>query len=148
MEYRVVVFGNTTRWYKFGTNLLHREDGPACEYANGTKEWWYEGKRHREDGHAYEGADGDKIWYKEDKYHREDGPAIEHATGSKEWYKDGKRHREDGPAIEYADGDKYWYLEDKKYSESDFLKLKNVDSCEGKVVEIDGKKYKLTKFRS
>jgi hypothetical protein len=101
MEYRVVVTKDFTKWYKHGTDLLHREDGPACEYAN----------------------------------------------GDKEWYKGGKLHREDGPAIEYADGNKSWYLEGKKYSESDFLSLTKVESCEGKVVEIDGKKYKLTSLK-
>lgn len=33
----------TIRWYlvtKRGS-LLHREDGPAVEYLDGTKEWWY-----------------------------------------------------------------------------------------------------------
>ena len=23
--------------------MLHREDGPAIEYANGTREWWLDG---------------------------------------------------------------------------------------------------------
>ena len=45
--------------------VLHRKDGPAIEYANGTKEWWKEGVRHREDGPAIEYADGIKEWYKE-----------------------------------------------------------------------------------
>ena len=31
--------------------------------ANGTKEWYLNGKRHREDGPAYEGANGSKWWY-------------------------------------------------------------------------------------
>jgi hypothetical protein len=26
-------------------NQLHREDGPAIEYANGDVEWWIRGKR-------------------------------------------------------------------------------------------------------
>ena len=41
---------------------LHREDGPAIEYANGTKEWWLNGEYHREDGPAIEYADGAKYW--------------------------------------------------------------------------------------
>jgi hypothetical protein len=63
--------------------------------------------------------------------------------GSQFWYKDGKHHREDGPAIIYSDGRQYWYLNGKEYSEE---KWKNVTSkpCNGKVVEIDGVKYKLT----
>ena len=32
--------------------LLHREDGPAVVYDNGTQEWWVKGSRHRLDGPA------------------------------------------------------------------------------------------------
>ena len=46
---------------------LHREDGPAIEYANGTKYWHLNGKCHREDGPAIEYANGDKYWYLNDK---------------------------------------------------------------------------------
>ena len=50
----------------------------------GTICWYNEkGKLHREDGPAIEWADGDKIWYLNDKRHREDGPAIEWANGYK-----------------------------------------------------------------
>ena len=42
---------------------LHREDGPAREYANGDKYWYLNGKLHREDGPAREYADGTKVWY-------------------------------------------------------------------------------------
>ena len=112
---------------------------------NGDKEWYKDGELHREDGPACEYADGDKYWYLNDKCHREDGPAIECASGSKEWYINGLRHREDGPAVEYVSGDKYWYLNDKGYSESDYWKEieKKKDNCNGKIVEIDGKKYQL-----
>ena len=64
----------------------HREDGPAREYANGTKYWLLHGKLHREDGPAYESANGDKFWCLNDKLHREDGPAMEWANGSKSWF--------------------------------------------------------------
>jgi len=64
-----------------------------------------------------------------------------HPNGTKEWYINGKRHREDGPAIEYGNGNKSWYLNGKKLTEDKFNKRKN--SCNGKIVEIDGKKYKL-----
>jgi len=47
--------------------ILHREDGPAAEYANGYKVWSVNGKRHREDGPAVEDADGSKSWYINDK---------------------------------------------------------------------------------
>jgi len=103
------------RWYRDGK--LHREDGPAIEWASGTKEWCRDDKLHREDGPAVVHADGDKRWYRDGKLHREDGPAVEWANGTKRWYRDGKRHREDGPAIEYASGTKEWYRDGKLHRE-------------------------------
>ena len=46
-------------WYN-DRGQFHRVDGPAIEYANGTKSWYLNGKLHREDGPAIEWADGDK----------------------------------------------------------------------------------------
>jgi len=85
------------------------------------------------------------AWYNLDGLlHREDGPATVYADGRKEWWINGKRHREDGPAVEYADGAKTWFLNGKILSEYEFNKRLQSDPCEGKVVEIDGRKYKLT----
>jgi hypothetical protein len=42
--------------------ILHREDGPAFEGSNGSKEWRINGKLHREDGPAIEWSDGTKSW--------------------------------------------------------------------------------------
>ncbi|NVM34029.1 MAG: hypothetical protein HWN81_00435 [Candidatus Lokiarchaeota archaeon] len=100
--------------------ILHRLDGPAIEYANGSKEWWIEDKRHRLDGPAIEYSSGSKRWYVKGKRHRLDGPAIEYVEGSKSWYVEGKCHRLDGPAIEYANGDKEWYVEGKRLTEEQF----------------------------
>ena len=41
----------------------HREDGPAIERTDGTKEWYLNGKRHREDGPAVKRWDGDKEYW-------------------------------------------------------------------------------------
>jgi len=57
-------------------------------------------RRHREDGPAIEYADGTKCWCLNDKYHREDGPAVEYDDGYKEWYVDGEQ-------IEVADNDTF-----------------------------------------
>ncbi len=120
--YKVTVDNDKTiRWYN-DKEKFHRLDGPAVEWANGSKEWYVDGKRHRLDG-----------------------PAFESAYGYKAWYVDGKLHRLDGPAIEDADGYKAWYVDGKKMTETEFNEyIKPKPSCEGKVVEIDGKKYKLT----
>jgi hypothetical protein len=41
----------------------HRTDGPAVEWANGSKQWWVNDQRHRTDGPAIEYTDGMKRWY-------------------------------------------------------------------------------------
>jgi len=79
---------------------LHREDGPAIEYANGNKEWWLDGKRHRKGGPAVELAGGGRSWWLNDKLHRENGPAVEHANGIKEWYLNGKEYSEQDYKLE------------------------------------------------
>ena len=88
-------------------------------YADGSKEWYLNGKRHREDGPAIERADGSKSWWLDGKCHREDGPAVEYANGDKGWWRDGSLHREDGPAIEWATGGKEWYLNGKYMTEAE-----------------------------
>jgi hypothetical protein len=103
----------TKRWYLNGK--LHRQDGPAAEWAHGSKAWYLNGKLHRQDGPAEERADGSKVWYLDGKLHRQDGPAEEWANGTKRWYLDGKLHRQDGPAVEHADGTKFWYLRGKRH---------------------------------
>jgi len=111
---------------------------------DGTKEWYLNGERHREDGPAVECADGSKYWCLNGKRHRTDGPAIECADGSKYWCLNGKRHRTDGPAIEYANGSKSWWLNDKHLTESQWREaVSPKPSCAGKIVEVDGVKYRL-----
>ena len=87
---------------------------------------------------------GTKYWYLDDKLHREDGPAIEYTSGTKMWYLNDKRHRTDGPAVECANGSKYWYLNDKHLTESQWREaVSPKPSCAGKIVEVDGVKYRL-----
>jgi len=66
--------------------------------------------------------------------------------GNRCWYNERyELHRTDGPAIEYADGRKDWFLNYVKLTESEFLKRTKKAPCEGKMIEIDGIKYKLVK---
>ena len=46
IEYTVQVHRNGTKFWLLN-NRLHREDGPAIEWANGGKEYFLNGKRHR-----------------------------------------------------------------------------------------------------
>lgn len=95
-----------TSWYLNG--LLHREDGPAIEYGNGSTEWYINGQLHRINGPAKQSINGDFSWYLFGKKHREDGPAVNH-FGNLEWFLYGTRHREDGPAILTTNGEYEWY---------------------------------------
>ena len=58
---------------------------------NGTKFWYQDGKLHREDGPAIEFANGTRFWFLDGKLHREDGPACEFVDGLKFWFLDGKQ---------------------------------------------------------
>jgi hypothetical protein len=91
------------------------KDQPTCVVDKfGNKIWKFvddqlHDQLHREDGPAVEFANGDKWWYLHNGLHREDGPAIEFTNGTKYWYLYNRLHREDGPAVEYAGGRKLWY---------------------------------------
>lgn len=102
-----------------GDKILHKANGPAIEWDNGTREW-----------------------YKDGKLHREDGPAIEWNYGTREWHIDGKLHRLDGPAYHSVTGEKIYCVLGieiepeiffKIYSTIDPLELVVflLDSCEG-----------------
>lgn len=58
-------------WYKKGTNILHKEYGPAIEYADGTECWYFDGRIHREDGPAvynnYDFSEYKEYWYQGQK---------------------------------------------------------------------------------
>ena len=97
-------------------------------YKDGTKEW---------------------RWYLNDELHREDGPAMEYANGNKSWYLKGKLHREDGPTVAYVDSGKDWYLNGNYSTEADRKAemVKRNNTCDGKIVTIEGKEYKLTEVK-
>jgi hypothetical protein len=63
--------------------------------AYGTKSWYLNGELHRDDGPAVEFANGTKCWYLNGKLHREDGPAVEYANGDKRWYLNGEEVTEE-----------------------------------------------------
>ena len=115
------------RYYIKGTNILHRDDGPAFEDVNGDKYWYQYGKFHRIDGPAVEFLCDYKEWYQYGRLHRLDGPAIEHTNGHKEWHVEGKLHRLDGPAVEWTDGNKQFWINGKH--------IENVNSIEEALIK-------------
>jgi hypothetical protein len=85
---RVEVDDKGAKFYFLGSHL-HREDGPAIEWKDGTKAWFQNNLRHRLDGPACEYSHS-KHWFQYGKCHRIDGPAIECTDGTKEWWFQGK----------------------------------------------------------
>jgi len=86
-----------------------------------------------------------KNYNKKETTYRKDG-----SVSSESYRIDGKRHRVDGPAYidYYEDGSvRYegYYIDDKYYTKEEW-KTKTT-TCSGKVVEIDGIKYKLTEVQ-
>ena len=67
-------FGN--KEWRNVDGVVHREDGPAIEWKDGTKSWYLNGQRHREDGPAVEWKDGTKSWYLNDKEYTEEEFAL------------------------------------------------------------------------
>ena len=71
LKYRIVVNPATgTRSYYNHANQLHRDEGPAIEYSDGTK-----------------------CWYRNGLLHREDGPAVIYHNGTRKWLLNGMPHR-------------------------------------------------------
>lgn len=108
---------------------------------DGTESWWLDGKRHRENGPAITHANGTQEWWLNDERHREGGPAFTGSHGEQYWFRQGELHREDGPAVIHSNGDQSWYLNNRLHCKEDFDF--KISSCNGKIVEIDGKKYQL-----
>jgi hypothetical protein len=93
---------------------------PICETMYSTKEWRIDGILHREDGPAVEYPNGTTIWHYNGRRHRDDGPAVEYSYGTSIWYNHGSRHRIGGPAVELFDGTVEWWLDDKIYTEEEY----------------------------
>lgn len=106
------------RWFWFieGTNILHREFGPAVKDQDKNGNITY------------------SCYYWNGKIHRpeKDGPAIERLTENgiikKEYWVNGKLHRTDGPAIEDSENlAKYYLVKGLQLGEDEFnsfLKVK------------------------
>ena len=77
--------------YRNSAGLLHRTNGPAIEWADGSKLYYQNDQRHRTNGPAIEYANGTKAYWQHGQLHRTNGPAIEYANGTKEYWQNGKQ---------------------------------------------------------
>lgn len=62
---------------------------------DGTVRYYLKGSLHRLDGPALEYPDGSKFWCKQGAEHRLDGPAVEYADGTIEWWVKGCLYSEE-----------------------------------------------------
>ena len=146
--YVTVDEAGTICWYKDAKcKILHRENGPAVESADGDKFWWQNGRRHRTDGPAIEWCNSTKEWHQTGQLHRTDGPAIEWASGIKSWYQNDQRHRIDGPAIECTNGRKLWFIDGNRLTEAEFLAATQpvVEMTVTDIEKLVGKRVKIIK---
>ena len=127
--YIVTDANGDTLYYKDSKyTILHRDNGPAVEY-----------------------KDGSEAWYKDNELHRVGGPAITllltsgnpfytmeialHA-GDKAWYQNGNLHRTDGPAVKRNNGTQLWYINGNKLSPKEIKEQKQKIALD-KRVETD-----------
>ena len=145
-KYIVEVSDCYTKW-KNEKNELHREDGPAIEYANGDRYYYINDKLHREDGPAVDYSNGYyKAYYINGNRHNENGPAVERATGYKEYWINGKRHREDGPAVESATGYKEYWINYNQLTKEQFEnRTKTKELTVADIEKLIGHKVKIIK---
>jgi hypothetical protein len=91
-------------------------------------------------------CNGTVSYFKNGDYHREDGPAFIGDNGYQEWQIKGKYHNLSGPARVWKDGKKEYWIDGESFTkeawEKEIAKLNN--PCKDVIVEVDGKKYKLT----
>ena len=71
LKYNIFIDRYGTSHYFNNRDQLHRTDGPAVIYADGSKKWFLDGKLHRINGPAVEFSDGRELWYINGKRHRE-----------------------------------------------------------------------------
>ena len=61
-DIEIILYAKTIYYYKKGTKLFHREDGPAIKWAHNSERWFIDGKLHRTDGPAVIFKDYNEWW--------------------------------------------------------------------------------------
>ncbi len=146
-----IIVDGTKYWYlePAENRVYHRLDGPAIEYAIGSKEWWQNGKLHRLDGPAIESCSGNKSYYINGLYYptaEKYWQAVslipqEDIWGNISYYTEGKKlHRLDGPAFTSRTGAKQWYKHGLRHR-LDGPAIENMFGCHLPLYWIDGIGY-------
>jgi hypothetical protein len=109
-----------------------------CETDEYGNKCWYNdnGELHRIDGPAVEWGNGNRYWYFNNKLHRTNGPAIEWSDGGKSWCVNGMIHRIDGPAVESFDGYKEWWIKGVRCTEEEFKEITEYEKFKQELGEL------------
>ena len=122
---------NNIFYCKKNTNINHNPYGPAVIRAEGTKEYWIEGKYHRLNGPAIIG-DGYKVYYIEGKCHRLDGPAVIYWNGKTRYYINGLfkgNTKEEFYKNFYNDIEYLFEYENITTNKQDKINILNIKNC-------------------
>lgn len=118
--------------------------------------WLCRKKRHKDHGPALirwddEGNLIHEEYWANNKLHNDNGPAVilfwalAGTPRYEEYWVNGKLHNEHGPAMagwnDHGRFIKLYYLNGEELDKEEWKN--RINSCNGKIVEIDGKKYKL-----
>jgi hypothetical protein len=101
------------------------------------------GQLHRELGPAVEYADDYRAWYVDGQLHRELGPAVEYADGSRSWFVNGRLHRTDGPAVELPNGYREYWVNGQELTKAEFEAQQTKELTVAKVEELLGHRVKI-----
>lgn len=63
MRVKLIIDEDENKTWQNESGQLHREDGPAAEWRDGTRFWYLNGKPHRIDGPAAEWSSGHEEWW-------------------------------------------------------------------------------------
>lgn len=114
------ISGPAELWFEDGK--LHRSDGPAITYADGTKEWWIRGRRHRQGAASVVVAKGARWNNWQPVGHMSSRKRMPLTGPAELYYSHGQLHNVSGPALR-AQGrrDQYW-LEGEKLTNHQWQK--------------------------
>jgi hypothetical protein len=79
-------------YFRNDSGQIHRVDGPAVIFEDGTYYWFINGVQHREGGPAVCYPEGFSMWYKYGVLHNRNGPAVITNSGEEQWWLDGREY--------------------------------------------------------
>lgn len=128
IEYFLAAFSEKMNSYGA---VYYKENGPAVIQADGTQEYYVNGRKSRVGEPAVVGLNGYQEFWTNGVLGRKEGPAIVYGDGGEDWIYDKVYHRKDGAARTFADGTKHYYYQGKRVhalSDKEFIRIVKLSS--------------------